>query len=426
MPQPEFESPLPHQKPADNSLKVSRFYFLKNNNAASVPTENVDYKNIQLVKAKRWYIEYYYKIPPGLRPMHNGEEWKRFRVFEDINRKKGEAKEKYADQLLAAVAYNLREDAYNPFLNHIRVHVKKEGFSHTILDALNFFLQNIGGKGVDIDTVAKYKHVANLLLSWLMRTGQQDRGPDTIDDEMIRSCLIDYRRALSWSNRYYNNVMGYMSIMFNYLKKRKKIKHNPCEGLEKLKAISKKHRYYSEEVLEALMNRLKAAYPGLCFAAQFVYYAGVRSSKELISLQVGDILMDRNRIRFRSEGTKGKREDYIYLDPKLKDIIKESGIKNYPGNYYIFTYKEVPGERRSSDQYLQKIFRQVRREMGLGEDYTLYSFKHTRAVHLLLDGAQPVDIMQLFRHTDLATTTKYIRDLGFDLNTKFADKSRDL
>jgi site-specific recombinase XerD len=114
------------------------------------------------------------------------------------------------------------------------------------------------------------------------------------------------------------------------------------------------------------------------------------------------------------------------LDPKLKEIILVNGLLDNPGDYFVFTYHGKPWATQSADDFLQKKFRMIRAELNLSKDYTLYSFKHTRAVHLLMDGAQPIDIMQLFRHTDLSTTTKYIRDLGFDLNAKFTDKSRNI
>ena len=378
------------------------------------------------MKAQRWYVEYYFKIPDKLKYLHGNQEWKRFRIFEDINRRRGPEKKQYAKLLLKAVEHALVKENYNPFTYEERYFVKKEIASLNMVEAIDFFIENIGEKGLEKSTIIKYTRTANYLKNYLLQIGKGRIEPRKVDNLMIENCLLFYKRSIPWSNTNYNKSLGFLSIMFNYLIKKKKLAANPCDGLKKLKAVSKKHRYYDTISLKMVTDYMEKNDPYLLVAAQFIYYAGVRSSKELISLQVGDVLIDRDRIRFRGDATKGKREDYIFLDPKLKDIFIKNGFQNYPLTNYIFTFAGQPGEIKSAEDFLQKRFRKVRAALDLSQDYTLYSFKHTRAVNLLQDGAQPVDIMQLFRHTDLTTTTKYIRDLGFDLNTGFSKLSRDI
>lgn len=418
----KFESPLPHFE----SRTSSGFHNLKTNCAKTAPMSGSNYKGLKIVKGKRWYIEYYYRIPEGLRQKHDGLEWKRFREYGYINKYRDDQREREARKLYDKFLLSFNQENYNPFETHENIFIKKVGKSISMIGALEYFEENIGEKGVDPDTVRRYKYTANLLKTYLITRGLKDIEPDLLDESIILDCLQFYKTSIPWGNRNYNNQLGYMSIVFNYLKKRKKINHNPVAEIPKLKHITHKHRYYDEKTLTKVINALKEKDQYLYLAAQFVYYAGVRSAKELVGLQVKDILMDRDRLRFKGSETKGKRDDYIFLDPKLKELILQSGIMEYPGEYYIFTYHGKPHERQSADDNMQKRFRQIRKHLNLGQDFTLYSFKHTRAVHLLIDGAEPVDIMQLFRHTDLGATTKYIRDLGFALNTKFAAKSRDI
>jgi len=418
----KFESPLPHYK----TLYQQGFYLLNNNCDKSAPMEGVKYKGLKLVKGERWYVEYFFKIPDELKHEHNNRIWKRFRVYAEIDRREGEEKERFAQRVLVGVRIKLSEDGYNPFNKEDKYLVKKSGKSLTISQALDYFKENIKQKGVEPATATRYISTADLLEDYLLKIGKQNAAPDQIDESIIAECLQFYKTNLRWGNRQYNNKLGYLSIIFNYLIKRKKIDHNPCIHISKLKSISHKHRYYDDQTLKLVLDTMHEKDPYLRLAALFVYYAGVRSAKELVGLQVKDILMDRDRIRFKGSETKGKREEYIFLDPLLKAAIVDSGIMEFPAEYYIFNHTGQPREKQASDEYLQKHFRKIRRLLKLGQDYTLYGFKHTRCVHLLLDGAQPVDIMQLMRHRDLQATTKYIRDLGFDLNVKFADKSRKL
>jgi hypothetical protein len=48
----------------------------------------VNWKPPKLYKGKRWWIEYQFRIPEELRGRYNGDRWKGFPVFEDINRYK--------------------------------------------------------------------------------------------------------------------------------------------------------------------------------------------------------------------------------------------------------------------------------------------------------------------------------------------------
>lgn len=77
-------------------------------------------------------------------------------------------------------------------------------------------------------------NLAELLRQYLLMEGKADISPDDLTDETIGGCLLHYKKSVPWGNRQYNNILGYLSIMFNYLKKRKKVKHNPCEEVDKL------------------------------------------------------------------------------------------------------------------------------------------------------------------------------------------------
>lgn len=61
-------------------------------------------------------------------------------------------------------------------------------------------------------------------------------------------------------------------------------------------------------------------------------------------------------------------------------------------------------------------FAKIRKKAGLSSDHTPYGFKHTRIIHLKMDGGQDKDIMQLTGHTSYQAYAEYLRDLGVDGN----------
>jgi site-specific recombinase XerD len=176
---------------------------------------------------------------------------------------------------------------------------------------LQYYRESILELGLEDPTLIKYKRIANYLEQYLVSRGKGRLAPDQVDETLISDCLQYFRKSVPWSNGTYNKMLGFMSIMFNYLKKKRKVDKNPCDDIGNLRAVAYKHKYYDEKTLREMVTYLKDNDPYLYIAAQFVYYAGIRSSKELINLQVQDILLERDRIRFRGNATKGKRDDYI-------------------------------------------------------------------------------------------------------------------
>jgi integrase len=151
---------------------------------------------------------------------------------------------------------------------------------------------------------------------------------------------------------------------------------------------------------------------------QFVYYLCVRSEKELQLLKVGDIIEDGELFAFRAEATKSDRDELIPIDPNLKNVMVEMGLFKAPKTDFIFSTKGRPDSQPFGKNFFARRFRVIRKMMGLSTEFTLYGWKHTRCVHLVKAGVNLVEIMKLCRHRDIATTAKYIRSLGLDIDAK--------
>ena len=92
------------------------------------------------------------------------------------------------------------------------------------------------------------------------------------------------------------------------------------------------------------------------------------------------------------------------------------GVDN--SDKYIFSAKGRPDEKPASQNYFASLFKLFKDKLGLDESYTIYGYKHLRAIHLIHDGVQPYELMKLFRHSDLSTTSIYLRELGLTVNAE--------
>ena len=76
---------------------------------------------------------------------------------------------------------------------------------------------------------------------------------------------------------------------------------------------------------------------------------------------------------------------------------------------------------------LQNWFSDIKKELNMGREYTLYSWKHTINIHAWQDTKDVMFIKTLNRHTILETTMIYLRDLGcFVDNNELVNKLRQI
>jgi len=151
------------------------------------------------------------------------------------------------------------------------------------------------------------------------------------------------------------------------------------------------------------------------------------SDKELMNVKVENINWEQDKILLDAEGTKGKSARYIPMDSRIKELFLTRGIKDNPSNYYIFGIKGKPSSESFGTGFFSKRFRKVRDAAGLPDHFTIYGFKHTRVVHLKMDGLNDADIMSLKGHKDFAAYAKYLRDLGLSADVKkINEKSRKI
>ena len=132
------------------------------------------------------------------------------------------------------------------------------------------------------------------------------------------------------------------------------------------------------------------------------YSSGLRVG-ELINLKVSDILSDSMRIRIRSG--KGLKERYTILSQNALDLLRIY-YKAYHPKEYLF--QNPSSGKPLTSRSIQLVFRKKKILLGLPEDATIHSLRHSFATHLLLSGTSIVVIQKLLGHSKLSTTAIYL------------------
>lgn len=409
-----------------NGLVIKPFRFLENysdQNRDQLLQRLRPYKKPVLRKGTRWWIEYQFRVPPELLQVNGGKKWKKFRVFEDINR---EGTNTYAQLLLEAVDFGLK-NGYDPFEYQKQVLAELEADTPkrknwTITQGLSRFVQAWENRGNEPDTVRNYRRVVGLMQSWLTTRSLQNLPLTRIQSEWVENCLQEAQRVNGWTNRSYNNNLNLLRTCFNYLVKKELLNRSPGAGVDRKKAKSEKHRYYDPPKFALIRKLMQENDPMLFFAAKLVYYLCIRSVKELRNFRIGDIYLDRRQVLVRAEAAKTDSDRYVAIPDELYPEL-EALVKNYPDRFYVIgawhagntsVLENCPSAKPFGKNFLTKRFGLIRLKAKLDNRYTIYSLKHTRIIHLKQDGGKDHDIIQLTGHTTYESYSQYLRDLGVD------------
>jgi site-specific recombinase XerD len=157
--------------------------------------------------------------------------------------------------------------------------------------------------------------------------------------------------------------------------------------------------------------RLLDAAPGLKYRAalSLAYGAGLRAS-EVVSLKVGDIDSDPERMVIRIEQGKGRKDRYAMLPPALLDLLRawwlagrERGVM-LPGGWLF------PGQNPVNPlttRQLNRAFHAALAAAGIDKRVSLHGLRHCFATHLLEQKVDIRVIQVLLGHKKLDTTARY-------------------
>lgn len=385
-----IKTPSPSQLRSTEPATTAGFRFIKAyGDIMGTRIKHADYRPAKLYdKGKKWFVYYSFRIEGKMR---------RFKVYEDLNRVEGEEKRDYARKLITGINHVITKEGFDPRNPPCFIPVK----TWTLVQGLNYFKQNLQDRGLRKRTIQSYESVLRMMyesFAPLLQTSINE-----VKKHQVASILRSTHSKNGWSNSTFNNNLTFIRSIFNYLVEADIMETNPAKSVKPLPQSVSRHKYFDDETFEKIKNN---APEDLLRFIMFLYHTGTRPN-EARQLTYDHILRDRKLLFIPSAISKNKKDDYV----PLSDYV----LKNFKGTGFIFGV---------SVNYFSQKFNKLKEKIGLDKNHTLYSIKHTRAIHLAHDGANPYSIMTLFRHSGLDITMAYLKDLGVDINREAADLAR--
>lgn len=357
--------------------------------------------------SKKWYLEYYIWD-------ETAEKLARKRYF--ISGKT--TKQRYTDAKTAADEIEKALEAgavINPKKRTLKL-VKSET---KLSDAIDFFLK-FAEKTTKKRTFQSYLSDLKHLTEFLKKHGRTDIAISEFTNDMAIRFLDELIIDKNLSTRRRNNLKGTMGTLFNFFKKRKAVLENPFAHISKLPSVATKHAAYSAEKLGQMKGLIAEADPQLWLFINFIYYAFVRPGEELRRLRVRDV--GEKSIMIGGEFAKNNTTQYVMIPAALERLIVASKIRTFPEDWYVFSHGG-PGEQLLGKNYFYVRHLKFLKLLKLDDGkHDLYAWKHTGVIALFRATQNIELIRQQCRHSDIATTQKYLRDLGCFVDYSQIDK----
>lgn len=352
-----------------------------------------------LHRGKTWYVDFYAFDPA------TGEMRRKKYHIDSI---KGiTAKKQRGAEICAALMQKLR-GGWNPWA--------QEGCSRSyarFADVVDRYLQSIE-KTSRRKTYLSYSSRANMLIRYI----ETMTVPIMYAYQFDSALIVDF---LDWlyldrevTARTRNNYRGWCSSLGAWMAQRKYVQSNPAEGIANISETAKIRTDLTAGQLRQMKDELEADEPHYLLACMMEYYTFIRPT-ELSHLRIQDIDVKNMRIFVPAAVSKNKRDGYVAMNRILLGLMLRLKIFSHPSHYYLFSENFHPGEVRRGPDVFNKRWKKLRKALKWPDSLQFYSLKDS-GIRDLANAESIVTARDQARHTDVATTNKYLTHGGIHVH----------
>jgi integrase/recombinase XerD len=266
-------------------------------------------------------------------------------------------------------------------------------------------------KGYSNNTLAAYQNDLGQYHTFLqgLPPEQRPRGWGNVTRDHIVSYILEMKEREYASSTVARKVAAVKSF-FKFLEKNGQINENPAKDMETPRA----EKHLPATISAAEVDRLMAAPAGDSPATQrdramleLLYATGLRVS-ELVALSINDVDLDAGSVRCLG---KGKKERLLPIYDRARDALAtyihqgRAKLLN-SGSQEDALFLNRRGTRLTR-QGLWLIIKRYVEEVGISENVTPHTLRHSFATHMLSGGADLRAVQQMLGHANISTTQIY-------------------
>ncbi len=334
---------------------------------------------------------------------------------------------KTANAIMAAELEKIKSGG-NPLLNETRIYASdvaqpRRKKSKPIEDYISEALIS-HCVGLEPASVKSYKKYVKNFFEWLAATQYNTLPISGITERHAEDFLNWTITEKEGSNKYRNEHLNLIRKLFQRVIKTNPriISHNPFSNCEKKKHTRKKNPIYTDQMRERVRRYLPDFDPQLWLFVQFVYYTALRPHGELRMVQIKEIDLAQGLLLVPADKAKDDEDRTITLPHQLLIQLEMMMVENYPGEYYLFSNDEKPGEKPVRDGYFVERWQIFRNKFGIPDSFKIYSFKHTGATAADNSGIDRRELQRHLGHSSLQQTEEYLELHKNKVNERIRDR----
>lgn len=378
---------------------------------------------------KRWYVYFSYRNP------ETGKLQRIKNIYGVANKYKTKEERMSVLVMYRNTLLRFLKQGYNPFADNKEFHqklnsnvknkttvsensAKEEETSMQLQEAFDFGL-NLKQKIVSKRTLKDYKNKIDNFLKWLNKNHPTVHQIHELNKKNVTQFLNAVLIKTSARNR--NNYRTEIGSVLQVLEDNDIIAANFVKKIAVLKSIPQKHKTYTQKEQENIFEYLETKDPMLLLYIKFISYGFMRPI-EVCRLKVNNINLSEKTIQFKAKNGLLKTKiipELLWNDLPDLSILKKESVLFTPEEFGAKWDTAVDNRR---DYFSKRFKRVVKDEFKLGEDYGLYSFRHTyitKVYRELRQTASPFEaksnLMLITGHTSMASLEKYLRDIDAEL-----------
>jgi integrase/recombinase XerD len=263
-------------------------------------------------------------------------------------------------------------------------------------------------KGYSENTLAAYRNDLSQFAAFLEK---RDIGLKQVDQNAILDYIMYMKTEQEYASSTVARKVAAIKSFFHYLADRGEIEDDPTATLDSPKVRKRLPKAISQEDMERLLmeparDRTPKSLRDRALL-EMLYATGLRVT-ELVSLNVGDVNIASATVRVVQRKDKRERLVPIHqraLEP-LQDYMEQGRIQLLRNPEERALFLNHRGQRLTR-QGLWLIVKHYVREVGIHEDVTPHTLRHTFAAHLLDKKADLKYVQALLGHANIATTQVY-------------------
>jgi len=365
---------------------------------------NLPYRYAQRAESTTRDYIYFSAVDPA-----NHGELRRKRIYIDhIHDKK--LRDRHARKLIDRI--NTMLDAgKNPFIDD-SLDAKKYT---TIKDALTFVMK-IKETHIRHRTKQSFDSRMNILSEWLQKKKMIDSYLFEFTSDVAILFMNDLIFDRSISGKTFNNYIIDYRTFFNTLVKNRYITSNPFHAIEAMKEEATSKRHFTEKEAKKYFDYVIAHDYEFYIISLYCYYLALRP-QEICRLKFTDINIRHGIVIVEGKNAKNHQKRIIPIAEKFLPILELQKNK-YPEFYHICSKNLLPGDSENYPTRIAEHFREIANRLTIPAEVQFYALKDLAADNLMDNGFSAKTIRDLFGHSSIAVTDKYLKKIRGNFDTR--------